>query len=172
MISSSQARAIAQTYLFHFLRQPDPMLRPWREAVLGDPLLVRTVDLEPSHWIVPVLFHGSVLGGVEVTLDGRVAGHSYFYRNPEDLSVCPAVTTRISSQEALQQAEGILSTYVGAEFSEPVFVFNGFRDRLAWMIQVRMGGKLVSRVFVTPGYVYERRAGKEHPPTGWRGSRT
>jgi len=145
------------------------MLTPWRKAVLGESVLVRTVDLEPSHWIVPVLNRSKVLGYVEVARDGRVSGHAYFYQNPQDLGVCPSVVTRITSEEAFRQAQKFLNVYVDAEFSEPVFVVNGLRNQLAWMIEVRMGGELKSRVFVTPGYVYERKLGEKPPPPGLRG---
>ena len=145
------------------------MLKPWREAVLGDPVLVRTVELESSYWIVSVERHGQVLGYIEVGPDGHVLGYAYLYQSPDDLSPCPPLVTRLSAEEAYKQAERILNTYAGAEFADPVFVHDGPRNRLAWMIEVRMGGELVSRVFVTPGYAYERKAGEKRPPPGWRG---
>jgi len=145
------------------------MLRPWRRAEVGDPELVRTVELEPSHWTVPIFRHGKVLGRIDVAQDGRVMGHAYFYQNPEDLSKCPHFVTRLRDEEAFQQAEKILSTYVDAEFGDPVFVLNGLRNQLAWMIEVRRQCKLVSRVFVTPGYIYQRKIGEKLPPPGWRG---
>lgn len=145
------------------------MLKPWREAVVGDPELVRTVNLEPSYWIVPISHHCKVLGQIDVTQDGHVMGHAYFYQNPQDLSVCPSIVTRLSAEEAFRRAEKILNTYTSAELTEPIFVLDGLRNRLAWMIKVHIGGKLVSRVFVTPGYVYQRKVGEQPPPPGWRG---
>lgn len=164
--------ATANAY-FHLLKkEPEPMLIPWLDAKLGDPLLVRTVDLEPSHWIVPVVRRGKVLGRISVNKEGRVMGHAYFHQSSEDLSMCPSFVTRLSSEEAFHQAKQILDSYVGAEFSEPVFVLNGFRNQLAWMIKVLIGGELISRVFVTPSYVYERTVGQKPPPPGWRGRAT
>lgn len=169
LIPASRALAVAQTHFAGLLQQADPMLEPWREAVLGDPLLVRTVELAPSYWIVPVERPGQVLGYIDVSMDGRVLGHAYLYRRPDDLSPCPPLVTRISAEEAHRQAESVLETYAGAECAAPIFVHDGPRNRLAWMIEVRREGELVNRVFVTPGYVYQRKAGEQPPPPGWRG---
>ena len=43
-------------------------------------------------------------------------------------------------------------------------------DWNSWhMIEVHMEDELVSRVFATPGYAYEKKIGDELPPPGWRG---
>ncbi len=160
---------IARTYFANILQQADAMLKPWRDAVVGDPVLVRTVELDPSYWIVPVVRYGQVLGYIDVGPRGQVLGYAYLYRSPDDLSPCPPVVTRLSAEEAYKQAEEILSTYPDAEFTDPVFVHDGPRNRLAWMIEVRVGGELATRVFVTPGYVYQRKPEEKPPPPGWRG---
>lgn len=146
------------------------MLYPWREAEIGEPLIVRTVDLEHSFWIVPVNLEGKVLGQIEVDKDGKILGHSYFYHSLDYQSMCPTVVTRISSEEAYLQAESIMKKYQNAEFSEPLYVHDGARSRLAWMIEVRFRDKLESRIFVTPGYVYQRKPG-ETRETGLRGKK-
>jgi hypothetical protein len=170
--SVSSIKAVARTYFVSLLQQVDPMLEPWREAILGDPELVRTVELEPSYWVVPVVRQSQVLGYIEVSRHERVLGHAYFYQNPHDLSSCPRSVTRLSSDEAYKQAQGVLKTYSGAKFTNPMFVHDGPHNRLAWMIEVHFGDELVSRVFVTPGYVYERKAGTKPLPPGWRGRLT
>ena len=145
------------------------MISPWREAVLGDPILVRTVELEDSFWIVPVERPGRALGHIDIGPDGRVMGHAYLYENPDDLSVCPPLATRVSAEEAWELAEDLLKTYSEGRFSDPVFVHDGPHNRLAWMIEIHVEDEMVSRVFVTPGYAYERRKGDILPPPGWRG---
>jgi hypothetical protein len=170
MIPAPQALAVARSYFASLLRHDDSsMISPWREAALGDPVLVRTVELEDSFWIVPVERRGQALGYISIGPGGQVLGHAYLYRDPNDLSACPPLATRISAKEARELADDLLKTYSGARFSDPVFVHDGPHGRLAWMIEVRVEGELVSRVFVTPGHAYERRTGDELPPPGWRG---
>ena len=170
MIPAERALTIAQTYFMGLMQHDDSsMIGPWREAVLGDPVLVRTVELEASFWIVPVERPGQALGHIDIGPGGDIWGYAYFYSNPADLSVCPPLATRISAEEAREVAADILKTYAGGEFSPPVFVHDGPHNRLAWMIEVREEDELTSRVFVTPGYAYERRLGDEPPPPGWRG---
>jgi hypothetical protein len=170
IIPAHQALAISQSYFAGVLQHDDSsMISPWREAVLGDPILVRTVELTDSFWIVPVERPGQALGYINIGPDGQVMGYAYLYQNPADLSVCPPLATRISDEEALELADDLLKTYSGARFLDPVFVHDGLHSRLAWMIEVREEDELVSRVFVTPGYAYERRIGDKSPPPGWRG---
>ncbi len=169
MISEPGVVASAQAYLAGLASWTDPLLRPWRNAKLGDPQLVSTPELEPSFWLVPVVAEDRVLGYIETALDGTSRGHGYFYSDARDLSQCPAVVTRITSEEARKQAQPVLEAYVGGQYSEPVFVHDGPHNRLAWLIEVRKNRDLVSRVFVTPGYVYERRKGEKGPQGGRRG---
>jgi hypothetical protein len=142
------------------------MLKPWRDAIVGNPVLVRTIELEPSYWIVPTVLHGKILGYIEVDPDGSVLGHAYFYQSSDDLQSCPNVVTQLNAEEAYRQAEAIRNTYFGTEFSEPIFVHDDSHDRLAWMIEIRIEGEVVSRVFVTPGYVYQRKLGEKSTPQG------
>ena len=51
----------------------------------------------------------------------------------------------------------------------PVWVHDGARSRVAWMFEVRSEGRIVSRVFVTPGYVYERKPEESAERPGLRG---
>ena len=145
------------------------MLKPWRNATVGNPKLVRTQDLNPSYWIVPIHQNGIVLGRIDISLEGNMMGYAYFYQNPNDLSVCPSTVTRLTREDAIQQVQTILDTYIDAEFSEPIFVFDNQRNRLAWMIEVRKQGELISRIFVTLGDIYQRDSDEEPPPKGLRG---
>lgn len=170
IIPAPQALAIAQSYFNRVLKLDDSsMISPWREAELGDPIMVRTMESKASFWIIPVERPGQALGYINIGSDGRVMGYAYLYENQVDLSACPPLATRISAEEARELANDLLKTYRGAKFSTPVFVHDGPHNRLAWMIEVRTENKLVSRVFVTPGYAYERRVGDEPSPPGWRG---
>lgn len=170
MISSSQATYLAQAYLADLRSWSDPNLKAWKEADIGTPLLVHTTEREPSFWIVPVSLGRRVIGEIEVGLEGSILGHSYFCRDPSDLS-CPSVVTRITSEEALRQAEDHLKDYreKKVDISEPLFTHDGPRNRLAWMIEVIEKGEPKTRFFVTPGYVYKKRAGEKSELSGLRG---
>lgn len=170
IISAAQALVIAQRAFASALQYDhSSMISPWREGLLADPLLVRTVELNASYWIVPVQRAGQVLGTIDIGPDGRIMGSTYLYQNPADLSVCPPLATRISANEAQELAGDLLKQHDGAGFSDPVFVHDGSHNRLAWMIEVRVVDELISRVFVTPGYAYEKKVGGEFPPSGLRG---
>lgn len=158
IIPASRALAIACKYLADVLQlDGSAMILPWRDGLPGEPILVNTVDLKPSYWIVPVEGLGRALGYIEIGLEGTVLGHVYLYQNPTELSNCPDLATRISAEQALELAQGVLKRYADARVSHPVFVHDGARSRVAWMIEVRTKNHLISQVFVTPDYVYERK---------------
>jgi hypothetical protein len=161
-------RVAAKRHLANLVQQPDRMTEPWKNATIGNPVLVRDTTLEPAYWITPVKLGKSVLGYIEVTLNYNTIGHAYFYTNPEKLNALPSTVTRIPGDEALRLAKPTLSRYADAKFSKPKFVNDNARGRLAWMIEVRKDRKLISHVFVTPNYVYERQIGiqREHGVRG------
>jgi len=168
-ITAAEAAATAATYLAALSYDSDRMLRPWRSASTADPLMVRTVERKPSFWLVPVVQRDRVLGHIEIGRDGDVWGHTYFYFQPDDLNGCPAVVTRISEREAIELSKRIRACHPDADFGEPVFVHDGPRSRLAWMIGVNIDGELVSRIFATPGYAYQRDVSELPPQPGMRG---
>jgi hypothetical protein len=150
-------------------RRTDAMSVPWRAASLGEPFVVHTVERQPSFWLVPVLRGGSVLGSIEIGPDGALWGQSFFYTSPDSLEDCPAVVSRIPAGEARALSAPLLARYPGAEASPPLYVHDGPRNRLAWMLEVTRAGELLSRVFVTPGHAWERRPGEPPPEPGVRG---
>ena len=145
------------------------MTSQWRSAELGEPLLVHSSETRPVFWIIPVTLGGRVLGHLTIGLEGNLKGHSYFYSNPDDISMLPYVVTRITADEALKQAEQITRTYPGSQIEDPIYVVDEEKGWLAWLIRVKRSGRTVSNVFVQPGYVYERRAGNQ--PTKVKGHR-
>jgi hypothetical protein len=167
--TSSEAREAARGALAMLEMRADAMSMPWRAASLGQPFLVHTVQREPSFWLVPVVRGPSVLGSVEIGPDGALWGQSFFYVSPDSLADCPTVVTRISAQEARALAAPLIARYPGAEASPPLYVHDGPRNRLAWMIEVTRAGELLSRIFVTPGHAWERRPGDTPPQPGVRG---
>ena len=169
MISESEVRIIAKEILVNLIQLPDRMLEPWRSADIGEPRLVYTQNLDPSHWTIPVQLRAKVLGRIDISLEGIMMGHAYFYQNPNNLDICPSTVTRITREEAIQQAQSILDAFIDAEFSEPIFVVDKQKNQLAWMIEVRIRRRLTSRVFVTLGYVYQRDIDEGPPPKGVRG---
>lgn len=156
-VSASEARSIAQERFRMIQTEPDQMVYPWRQASVGVPTLVRTVMLKPSYWIVPVNWKEKVIGYINVEMNGVVSAYGYFYRHPQNLENCPSTVTWFSSTKAMRHAENILQQYKEASISQPVFVHDGAKSKRAWMITIMKNDKLLSRVFVTPNLVYERK---------------
>jgi hypothetical protein len=170
MIDSFDAREAAQNALVMMQMRDDALSVPWREALLGEPLLVHTVQRQPSYWLVPVVRGSTVLGSIEIGGDGALWGQSYFYCAPDFLDDCPSTVTRITESEAHALAAPILARHCDAEFSPALYVHIGHRNRLAWMIEIRRAGVLYSRVFITPAQVWEAPADDSPPPPGVRGN--
>ncbi len=169
MIGSDQAKAAARRAMEVVLARRDRMLHPWLTAGLGEPLLVTTPDRRPAYWIVPVERSESVLGAIEIGLDGQLRGELLFYSDAESLAGCPKVVTGLTAEEALERAGDILAQHAGAELLPAAWVLDDVRQRPAWMLEVRQGGRWVSRVFVTVGEVWERRPNHAPPEPGIRG---
>ena len=165
-LSKETAEKIAESKLGEYI-PGDPIFALWRQSVLGDPILVRTVDEEPSYWSVPVIFKDKVIGFIDVEGDGTISrygcsGHCY----ADNLSRCPTRLTLITAEEAAELAEEITARYPDAEVSEPIFVHDGAKSKIAWMLKIEKNGEIISRVFVSGRSVYERKEGKESKDIG------
>jgi len=158
-LSKETAKKIVVSKLREFI-QGDPMFEPWtwKQSVFGDPILVRTVEEEPSYWRVPVNFKEKVLGYIDVDGSGTIWRYGEFYESPDNLSRCPSVPTLITAAEAAELAEEITARYPDAEVSDPLFVHDGAKSKIAWMLKIEKNGEIISRVFVAGRYPYERRA--------------
>jgi len=119
--------------------------------------------------MTPVLLGQRVIGTIEIGLEGRVRGESFFYSSPDAVDKCPAVVTRINAAEALEQASPLLERYREADIAAPVYVLDAEHGRLAWMIEVTRWGELLSRIFATPGYAWEWKPGGPPGKPGVRG---
>ena len=161
-LSKETAKKIVESKLGEFI-QGDPMFEPWtwKQSVYGDPILVRTVEEEPSYWRVPVIFKEKVLGYIDVDGSGTIWRYGEFYESPDNLSRCPSVPTLITAAEAAELAEEITARYPDAEVSEPIFVHDGAKSKIAWMLKIEKNGEIISRVFLSGRYPYERRADEE-----------
>ncbi|HJH25444.1 MAG TPA: hypothetical protein C5S37_01445, partial [Methanophagales archaeon] len=160
-LSKDAAEKIAKSKLGEHI-PGDPIFELWKQSVLGDPILVRTVEEEPSYWSVPVIFNkDKVIGFIDVEGDGTISryglyGHCY----ADNLSRCPSVLTLITAEEAAELAEEITARYPDAEVSEPIFVHDGAKSKIAWMLKIEKNGEIISRVFVSGRSVYERKEGE------------
>lgn len=170
MIGAADAREAAAGYVREVTRRPDRMLEPWCAADVGTPLLVRTTDLDPSFWIVPVRAGDVVLGYVTVGLEGDPHGHAYLYERPDQLERCAKVVTRITADAARRLAVAHLADRSELTVGGPVFVHDGPANRLAWMMEAWDSERLVARLFATPGHVYERPVGEHATPPEYRGA--
>ncbi|MGI8807978.1 MAG: hypothetical protein ACR2KK_09085 [Acidimicrobiales bacterium] len=134
----------------------DPLFEPWAAATIGDPVLVRTVEGEPSYWLVPVELGGRAIGFVRVTGNGRVAAAGVHYRDAQSLVDSPRLVTGIGADEAVEQARAHLAGTAARVMADPVFVHEGPPGREAWRVLVEVGDGSARTLFVTSGGVYER----------------
>ena len=159
MISSEQAREVARTEVGDPSLPADPRFARWATAAIGDPVLVRTLEREPSYWLVPIEVQDRVAGFVRVNRDGRVAAMGTYGRDPRDADASPRVVTHIDAEAAATQAAGHVRSATGETASSPVYVHDGPPGREAWLIEVTEHGRPTRWIFVSPGGVYERPAG-------------
>jgi hypothetical protein len=169
MLTRDEIENKAQFFFSFILDQKNSMLKNWKKAILGEAFLVRDIELEPVFWIVPVELGERVLGHINLGLDGCLMGHVYFNVSPDDLECLPEVVTRLSAKEALKQAKDFVGTR-DVKLGEPVYVYDKFRGWLAWLVSVSRSEKELSRIYVTPNYVYERKPEEDKKPSGLRGA--
>lgn len=130
----------------------------FRIAMLGEPVLVRTVFGKPSYWIVPLHQNDQVGGFVRVMQDGNVSAIGQFGDNLENQNDLPTTVTGINNEEAMLRANELIVK--GETVSEPMFVHDGPPGREAWLITTFIAGKAGRWIFVTPGFTYARLAGE------------
>lgn len=128
-------------------------------AALGRPVPVRNPLKEFSYWTIPVNVGDHVIGFVRVLDTGVVAAIGSFCQDPAFLQQTPRVVTGMSSSEAKERAMAHIGPTPGEMLSEPVYVHDGPPGREAWLVEVLKDGHATRWVFVTPAFVYERRAG-------------
>lgn len=164
MISSDGARDAAWTSVRDPALPADPQFAPWADATIGDPVIVRTLQREPSYWLVPVALQGRVVGFVRVNMDGRVAAIGAYYRDPHHIAASPRLVTHIDADTAATQAARHTHPTRGETASPPVYVHDGPPGREAWLIEVTRKGRATRWIFVTPGGIYDRPAGTYRDP--------
>jgi hypothetical protein len=129
-------------------------------AALGNPVAVRNTRKEFSYWTVPIQVTDHVVGFVRVLDTGAVAAIGSFCQDPALLRQSPREVTGLSSGEALQRARAQIQLAAGETLGEPLYVHDGPPGREAWLIEVLQGHRAIRWVFVTPTFLYERRAGE------------
>jgi hypothetical protein len=95
VISSDEARNEARTRVCDPALRGDPLFAPWPDATIGNPVMVRTLQGEPSYRLVPVELQGRVAGFVRVNIDGKVAAVGAHYRDARHIAASPRVVTHI-----------------------------------------------------------------------------
>ncbi len=125
----------------------------WNNVVVGEPVLVRDLHGRPGYWLVPFLSEGRLVGFARITGAGEVAAIGA-------LSGAPVVTG-ITSVQALERVKTSLNFDVDERLAEPVFVYDSSPGREAWLIETSKSGRPWRWIFVTPTFIYERRAGIE-----------
>lgn len=159
-ISKAEAKKIAEWRFSKSIQEDDPVFKSWERSTLGDPVLVRTVEEEPSYWTVPVIFKEKVVGFIDIG-NKLIKRYGIFgCGTPDNLSACPSVITFITPEEAVELAKNITDSYPDAKISAPIFVHDDEKSSVAWMLKVEKNGKIISRVFVAGNIVYERKEGE------------
>ncbi len=158
ILSKKQAESLAKSKFERLIQEDDDqMVQPWKSASLGDSVLVRTINGEPSYWKVLVVMGEKVIGFIDVKNE-NIPRYGFFYQNPEHLENCPAQYPVITAEDAKEMAKPVLLNYANFSIGEPVYVHDGaVETRLAWMIEIKKDKVVISRVFVTPKFVYERK---------------
>ncbi|MCX9011956.1 MAG: UPF0228 family protein [Candidatus Methanoperedens sp.] len=158
--SDKDAKEIAEWRLRKSIQEIDPVFKSWEHSTLGDPVLVRTLEGEPSYWIVPVTFKDRIIGYIDVDKNKSIPRYGQFCEKPELLSACPSIL--VTPEEAAGMAKNITTKYPGANVSVPILVYDGDPGNAVWMLKVEEEGKIISRIYVTPvaGFVYERKEGE------------
>jgi len=159
-ITGDEALAAARREIKSAIFQKDPMLAPWSDSSLGQPVLVRTVFRQPSYWLVPMLLQERAVGFVRVLETGKVAAVGVHCRDPSQIAACPATITGIDAEEAGRRVQTRVHPELGEMPMAPVFVHDGPPGREAWLIEVLKDDKPTRWIFVTPAFSYERRAGE------------
>ncbi len=134
----------------------DPDLAWFRNASLGEPVMVRTVSGEPSYWLVPVQRGVQTGGFVRVMSNGTVGAIGQLGGGPDRSGSGRTTVTGIDAAEAARRAGELLAE--GERASEPMFVHDGPPGREAWLITTFVAGSAARWIFLTPGFHYERRA--------------
>jgi hypothetical protein len=164
VIAAPAAARIARAEVARMASGDDPLFAPWRDAAIGDPVLVHDLLRQPSYWVVPVRVRDRVAGFVRVLLSGRVSATGTLYTDPARIASCPATVTGIEKEEAARRATERIHAASGEVAQEPVYVHDGAPGREAWLIEVVRENRPQRWVFVTPAFVYERPAGQTRDP--------
>ncbi|MFZ2411929.1 MAG: hypothetical protein WAW23_10190 [Candidatus Methanoperedens sp.] len=168
-VSQEQAKEIAKSEINEVKAQTEFV--EWEElwtnpnAMVGMPLLVRTINEEPFYWKVPVVLNEKVIGFIDVKMDGKVPRYGGMgclyspYYNSHNVDNCSSTITISTAKEVKEIAKNMTDKYRGA-VSEPIYVYDdmGCCSGEAWMLKiVGKDGKIISRVFVSGYYAYERK---------------
>jgi hypothetical protein len=144
----AEVRQAAQRYLRRLGSGLEPQLSG---AVAGNPVLVRTVEGAPSYWLVPVSTGEALTGAVRVALSGELIS-----LGPHDPARSGPTVTGISAAEAKSRAATSVKECTGEEIDQPIFVCDGPPGREVWLVPVERDHRLVRRLFVSRGGIYER----------------
>lgn len=120
-------------------------LGEWPEGVAGDPLLVSTLDGDPSYWFIPILQDGSPAGALRLWTDGELLSAA---PDPARMGAPPP------REEAVRRAREL--TGPDARVLEARYVHDGPPGREAWLVTVG-GQSAPRRILVSGGGAEERR---------------
>lgn len=158
-VNEEEARNISEKQI-EFLQKEDPFFELLRGAVVGRPVLVKTVWKQPSYWLVPLSKEGKISGFVRVLLNGKVAHLGTFHEHTTDSPHSRTLITGISELDASKLAANRIRKELGESASEPVFIHDGPIGREAWLVEITKDSKPIRWVFISNELIYERSCGK------------
>jgi len=152
MIDKEEAKKRAQNGALLLGISGEREFEDWSSVIAGEPVLVHNLMGEPSYWVVPLLKDNTLVGFARIGKDGEIEAIG---------SLSGATTvTGIDAEEALKLLKSQVELEEGEELSPPLYVHDGPPGKEAWLFVTRKHGRPWRWIFVTPAFVYERRAGQ------------
>lgn len=166
-IPEEPAFKIAESKFRHIII--DDLLRGiyWKNSELGTPILIKDIYEQPVYWNVPIEYENKFIGHIDINGDGTVLRYGMYYPNLDNLSETPPVVSEMPLRNVKDIAKNITIMYSNCMVSEPMLVYYEFEDHEeAWMFTVRNSEGIVSRIYVTPTYIFEDVSQKFYDDTG------
>jgi hypothetical protein len=131
-LHSAEAARVAADRYRRELAGFDPELQDWAAAAAGEPVLVHTLERDPSYWVVPVEGTGGLVGFVRVSADGEPVASGRLGTGPVN---DPPVVTWITAEQAAEKARAEAGPE--AIVSHPLYVHDGPPGREGWLVETR-----------------------------------
>ncbi len=158
MIDKDEAKKRAQNGALLLGISGEKEFEDWSSVIAGEPILVHNLMGESSYWVVPILKDDRLVGFARIGRDGEIEAIG---------SLSGATTvTGIDAEEALKLLKSQVELEEGEELSTPLYVHDGPPGKEVWLFETKRQGKPWRWIFVTPSFVYIRKAGQVSEKAG------